>query len=384
MSDLERAAREFAKQPPAQLRRLLRSRGWEEADNDHPAFYVFHTVVRGEQFVTGVPREELADYPTRVRDVLLALCQVHGSAPQEILRQVRHPGSDIITFRLTGPAAADGTISVDDSLRMRAARRQLLLAAAHSVTEPLEFFPRLGRQPATDFMRSCREAPPRAGSYVSDVLVPVAPQLVADDVEAPFSRRTTLMVANALESVATSVGDGDDGALLGGARKGLSANFLEALADLQPEGDAARIEISFSWSTHRPPPPKTTSKHVFSQEAFAPVREAGRVLRETAPRRDFLLRGFVGRVEADQPDQPGEWQTVIVGQVDDRQRRVQVRLEEQEDISIALEAMEKVAEVSIRGTLVRHGRSYQLIHNGALRLMTEPDDIWTAEDDSDF
>ena len=162
--------------PPSVYRRYLVGAGWEELEADERRWR-YRRSVRDQEVCVEVPRkQDYADYSRRVAELIELieiLALVEERPASAIVFDLGQAETDVLAFRFGGPETRSGTISISDSARIRAAQKQLLLAAAHSVIEPRIHHPRLSRAEAVDFVDSCREAP---GSYVSPILVPtIAP-----------------------------------------------------------------------------------------------------------------------------------------------------------------------------------------------------------------
>lgn len=149
---------------PSAFRRFLRARGWSEMPSQGRSFLYRRETPRGTVEVEVPSSPEFVDYTRRLAEAVEILALVDEVSVDELLRAIAHPSIDLVRFRYTGDETRDGTLSLDDSLRIRSARRQLFLAIAHSVVEPLPHFPRLARGEPAEFLQRCREAPNRPGS----------------------------------------------------------------------------------------------------------------------------------------------------------------------------------------------------------------------------
>jgi len=358
--------------PPSNYRRYLVGSGWTLSAEkkrswvyacDHPQGHVTVEVPRTGDYV---------DYERRVVEVLEVISLVEQRSSASILFDLGHPAADKVAFGIISPETEQGTISINDSCRIRDAQRRLFLAAAHSVIEPLVHHPRLSRAEAVAFVDSCREAPAQKGSYIAPVLVPVTPavgQLPLDD---PFPRRVTRLLAGALTEVASAVASGEDQRLLEGSHKGLSSNLLDALSCLGPPGSGV-LDVSFSWAPGRRAP-LGRSRVRFDHRLFAPMAEAARVLKETSPAPGTTIEGYVASFDrmAQDASQPGE--IALLTSLEDRPGPIKVYVQLPPEIyqQQAWEAHRGATRVRITGTLVKQGRRYVLQRPGD--LVTLPDD----------
>jgi hypothetical protein len=353
----------------------LRSRGWQQVDIDPRLPFTRFRLPVGEQSAeVDVPvQSDLADYRRRIREVVEVLMAVERASWPELYVRLCSPSADEFRLRLVGGDLAGGRISIDDAIRLRVARKQLLLAAAHSAVDPRAHFPRLGFAEPLHFLSQCRELPAIAGSWISSVQIPVEPALAADS-PVPYSRKVTEMLARGLSLVASALGKDGENRLLHGADHGVSSNFLSALAQLRPITEIGSLEIDFTWSRTRPPPTATWQPVRFGAASFAVFESASRWLREHTPLDDFGLEGHVISLTRDDhgtgTSQSADAEIVVLTETEDHKPiRVHVHVSA-EDHGIALRAYREGGRIGIRGTLAREGRSWRLQRPGPIRALT--------------
>jgi hypothetical protein len=367
---------EAARLLPSALRHHLVATGWRDVATGEAARhwrYAFDTP-QGSVCVDVPKSMDFVDYPRRVVELIEVLSLVEQRPARSIVFELGQPEADILSFRLKGAETNDGTISLDDGIRIREERRRLLLATAHSVIEPLPHHPRLSRVEPMEFLAACRELPPKIGSYLSPVLVPVSPEVGDAALEDPFSRRVTKLLASALYATAEALNAGEDGRLLHGAELGLSSNFLAALAGLRPPGRGT-LEIGFSWAARRRAPSLTFRTVSFDHRFFEPLREVARVLRESSPSPGTVVEGYVASFdrEATDPTRPGE--VVVIASMEDRPGTPKVHMELSPDAyAQAILAHQTARRVRVTGTLTREGRRYVLRDPGGFGVISSAED----------
>lgn len=361
---------------PSAFRRFLRAQGWSEASPGHGRSFLYRRdTPRGAVEVEIPSSPALVDYTRRLAEAVEILALVDDVPPDDLLRAIAHPSIDLVRFRYTGDETSDGTLSLDDSIRIRSARRQLFLAVAHSVVEPLPHFPRLARSEPLEFLQKCREAPTRPGSFISEVMVPVSPAVGDADLDAPFARKTTELLSRALSSASAALERGDDSALLQSAREGLGANSLAALADLRPPGERGALEVTFRWASSRPRPTIATPTIRLGANLFEPLGEAARVLRETSDVPGYELEGFVARLQRAPANasEPGE--VVITAVIEGRPGASKIHMVLPPGLyGLAVEAHRNAARIRVTGTLRRQGRRLVLGEAGGLVLVDAVDE----------
>jgi hypothetical protein len=290
---------------PAVFRRYLRARGWKESTTPGEAMHRYALDVENRQVQVEIPTvSTFADYERRIGEAMEIIAAVESRTPLDVLANLRRPQSDVVRFRIDGQETSGGTIGLDDAIRLREGRKRMLLAMAHSVVEPLPHFARLTRTDPVEFVNSCREAPARAGSYVSEVFVPVAPSMGSLGLDDPFARKVTTKLARALGRTASALNAGNDEELLHGAADGLSSNFLAALASLLlleacsrsvSNGQEAARRPTFPSARRASPPtcsPRWRKQLAFSatKPRFLGMSSRGTLLRSAETRTTLLLR----------------------------------------------------------------------------------------------
>lgn len=358
---------------PSVLRRYLHARNWIEQSPPQARAHVYTHALNGDAVEVEIPAHtRFADYARRIAEAIEIIAAIERREPIEVLASLRRPESDVVRFTVDGQDTAMGTIALDDAIRLREARKKMLLAIAHTVIEPLPHFARLGRAMPLDFVASCREAPTRVGSYVSEVLVPVAPAIGELALDDPFPRRVTVQFARALARTERALASGRDDELLRGAEEGLSSNFLGALASLRPTGGV--LEIAVDWAGSRKAPAIDAAVTRFAPQVFGALEEAARVLRECVNVPGYELEGFITHLRRDEknPAAPGE--VVVVASLEDRPGTSKVVLElPSAAYERALEAHRKAARIRVVGTLVKQGRRLVLLHPEGLTELPDTD-----------
>ncbi len=113
------------------------------------------------------------------------------------------------------------------------------------------------------------------------------------------------------------------------------------------------MRFDFSWSPARPQlEPLPRSVHL-PADALPIIAEAGRILRETSPQEEFVLRGM--GVRLDRPEGATAGRIAVLGVVEGQPRRVFVDLGEA-DYHVALQAHQERQPISCTGEWVRDGR----------------------------
>ena len=157
-------------------------------------------------------------------------------------------------------------------------------------------------------------------------------------------------------------------ALLDAHRGGVSANFLNSLADLAPPGEDGHLDIGVCWARNRPSPSPAAPVHI-ERWAFDHFRAAAHALKEKNPERGFQLEGYIVRLSRSRDAERGA--IVVLAEVQPGQtRKVHIQLSP-EQYQRALDGHRDQHPVEVFGTLQQTGRRLTLLDPTGLRVLPE-------------
>jgi hypothetical protein len=376
--------------PDTQLRQLSSSQvrwyavqaGWKPVEGvkrpvivlDHPTDPVTQLQIP----TAGSERERLFLMAEAVRE----LAATEKRSPSEVLQDLLLPPADILRLAVESRDAEAGSLPLEEGLRLFAAGRDLLLAAACSAHQPQAYYLRQTFAPAQAFLRGCRVGQTERGSFVATILAPAIPdvgpslydgQLPFDLEQEPYERQVTLLLMQALQTVRGALDHGKPEEVLQGVSAGVSANLLDALAALSPADVHAVIQVGISWSRTRPRVPTTLPQRVaFAQPEMTIVQQAGRRLREGIQPRRERVEGPILTLQAEPAQLYEEFQgrvtirTLVAG----RAARVRFVLH-QADFARACEALRDHRPVAATGILQRDARAklFDLLHPQGFQIL---------------
>jgi len=367
-----RDERALASTRPQELVAYLRSRGWHEHGTYRQVAGIWRRAEQGEDFEILVPMDpELADFAARIADALETLEAVERRSQLDILRDVATSMADVVRIPATRADLRDGSMPVNDGVAFFTHARELMMAAACSAIEPRGVFAARRPAPATQYLDRARFGQTERSSYVVTVVSPVPPRLVAgvqgegtNEVEEPYERRVTTTLMRALGSAQRAAdraaATGNLAAFQEAVADGVSANLCDALVGLSAGCDAGSdLQVSIAWAPARPGPADVPRAVRVSVGAMPIFGEAARIFRATSPLPEFELHGFVSRLE--RAEAASEGSVTVVGLVEERPRKVELRLGEP-DYSIAARAHLERAAVVCLGELRKRGSAWVLDH----------------------
>lgn len=296
---------------PTDLRDYAKAQGWvllKEAAKDR--LYVM-TNPRFEHRQLVFPMDTTApDYTEAVTLIVSKLATMEARTPHAVLKSLLEVGDDSISFRVTSPRPNDDSLPLSFAGSMIAGAQQLLLASACTVLKPLAHHPRLDRTETRQFLETTRFRHTQPGSFVLNVSCPVqamnvqAP-LLLNELEAPFVRRTTIMLRRSLGKLVTAIETDSLDELVEATKKSesplISSNFCEALTHFEDESLKNSVDIGIAWaaSISRPANEPTVSVVRVQHDYFSRIEEVRRELRPVEKHTEDIFIGTVERLDGE-------------------------------------------------------------------------------------
>jgi hypothetical protein len=356
--------------PSRNLRIYLASRGWERREVQGQA--TVWTFGEGAEQYEVVPpsTDSVPDFANRLAEILRALAALEDRSELDILRELSQVRYDVQHYR-TNYDGPEGTAPLGDAAAAMKAAQSMLVAAATSLALPgRAVLP--SRSPAEAFALGKRAltGPTSEGSFLLSVWVPVPPRLTAEEdlvlfdaTGEPYERAVTRRLHESMVALEEAVKDAQNidagiAAFVDRVDRGVNANLCEGVAAALGESRAG-LETRFSWALDRPVRVENPVVH-FEPSDQVVLQEAAREMRELVPEEEVLVQGNVVRLHRDSEQGAGDMTVagILVGDVDDRLRKVTVGLAAQ-DYEIAIRAHREFEQVEVVGELYRRGtRTY--------------------------
>ncbi len=345
----------------------LRSHGWIDASAGDRTVAVYkRETERGTVEAKVLLDESFSDFALRMAEVADTISRLEQRPFVAVINDLLTPPGDNLRFRIDGENTEAGTLGLQQSLQLRKGLKNLLLAAAHSAIAPQPHFARLSQTRAMDLVSACRERQSERGSCVASILVPVLPPLGQLSIEEEFGRRTTRTLFAALQTAERAAGNPE--LLVGAAEQGVSANLLDALADMEPVGQRAAIEVSVNW-LRAAPAPEFERPVRLQQGSFRSFRAAAKALREASPLPNTELEGYIIAVSKDLDATVGK--ATLATQVEPLgETRVRIDFAGAHYDS-AVDAHKHGQRVRIVGTLKKLGRGLVLEQHSGIEVLAE-------------
>jgi hypothetical protein len=292
---------------PTKLISYVKARGWMKTQGSSAASYWIHKDTNGEEYEIFLPLEQNCDdYALRVGDLLNTISDMEKRPIDSVITDFTNSTADIIRIKAYSQHQAKEKIPLEDGVRLAEKARDLILAAANSTLDPKAYHQARRSSQVDNYLKAVEMGQTEKGSFIFTILVTVPPVLCAtesekeNELEEPFERKVNKNLFQALGACKSACSE----ALLSSDIKpfekaisyGVSANLCEALASLNESCGGDGLDLSMSWSLGRPAPILIPSHIRFNNDMIPWIKEAARVFKETVPREDFELDGFVIRL----------------------------------------------------------------------------------------
>lgn len=296
---------------PTDLRDYAKAKGWvliKEAAKDRLYVLTNPSVSRGQLMF---PMDTTApDYAEAVTLVVEKLAAIECRSPQSVLKSLLEVGDDSIAFKVEAQRSNEQSLPLAFASSVLEGAQQMLLASVCTVLKPQIHHPRLSRAEAQQFIESARFRHTQPGSFVLNVSCPVqsmdvqAP-LYENEPEAPFVRRTTMVLYRSLAKLVNAIETDSLDALVQSEKRTtnpvLSSNFCEALTRLEDRSLKNSVEIDIVWapSLAAPAGERPISVVRVQNDYFSRIDEVRRELRAAENQTDDIFIGTVEQLEGE-------------------------------------------------------------------------------------
>jgi len=346
---------------PAAISAYARAEGWmwQEAYGAQSDIYA----APGKPELV-IPRtKDIGDYASVVAQLLKIYARQANRDELTLYRDLTGAENDVIRVRALG-AEADGSISIDAGVELVSRSRDMLLAAACSVTAPRPDYRAGANKEAAEYMRRVRLGQTERGSFVVTLYAPTPPQLLNTQAsllpapDEPYERLVTQQLMTALRASKTMVEaanfTGSNDLLKRFVPQGVSANLCEAVAGLIDQ--SGELDISLTWALTRPTA-QPRGRVTFSKSEATVLREVARLNRETEPMLDQVIIGYVHKLRRAPDEESGA--VTLSAYVDNYMRSIFTQLDP-ENYDLAVKAHGERKPIIAKGTLVRIGQRWSL------------------------
>lgn len=353
------------------LRSYLESQGWADGGFWGKRASIHAIEHGGRSWEVLVPlRDTASDYAEAMAEAVAVLAAVEERSQLDVFRDLQGAGADVIPLvSLNGMGQA--LLSLRQSADLYKDANDLMAAAARAVEKPQAAY--RGGMSATvaNYLGQVKPMPSYYEGYSLTLHSPVAARLgeqleLASD-DAPFARRVTLRLADALQSANAAVSAAAAGNSLEPFQEavfsGVSANLCDAVARLAKDGHG--IGIGIKWAAVRPPG-KPPANYRFTSQSADILEEAAKHFRRSEPSYDEKVTATVVKLE--QEPQEFDGRALILSLREERPIRLQVKFEQAAYDTVIL-AFQERTPIALDGDIHPVGQGYELRSPRNLRLI---------------
>ena len=364
----------LAKLPVVNLRAYLNSRDWNNAGRwgERPAV-IYTKEHGGRSWEVLVPlRDTIADYAESMAESVAILAEVEERSQLEVFHDLSAAGADVIRLR-----SDNGMIREALSLRQSASllndAYDMLASAARAVEKPQAAYRGKMSSEVAEYLDNVRPLTGHPQGYAltlhSPVPAGIGQQDLGDDFHAPFPRRATNKLAQALVYSSSAISEAVAGDTLEPFKQavdyGVSANLCDSVAELAKKGRG--IAIDLVWADVRPS--NIPDSHFqFTPTSADILEEVAKSFRFHEPSYDEQMIAQVVRLEREPEEFDGK--AIIVSVRDGRPTRMNVEFQ-QSVYDIIINAFRDHASISLDGDVHPLGRGYELRNPRNLIMLQE-------------
>jgi hypothetical protein len=249
---------------PLQVVSYLQATGWQEEskDNDKSSTWVKRNYSEGELILNLPLKPDIRYFSHRMAEVLKIISDAENRSELDIVNDIRYSWSDVIRFYINNSDVIDGSLLLEDSIRILTSIREMLMWVACSTLHQKSYFPEKLAQ-AVDYTNRLRTGQTEQGcSYVFTIISPLV--LVQNQVENvglsissnSFERQVVQRFALALETLHIKA---EKKAYQENLRISLidnmspiSANFCQSVLQMNDFNKNNGLDVRISWSSLLP------------------------------------------------------------------------------------------------------------------------------------
>lgn len=350
------------------ISRYLRVRGWQRSTGKRSGISIFRNAGGSEILL---PSSEYSDYNERIFSALEFIASNEDCSVNQLVDQIAIPASDLIKLALVDDSTESGSVPFKEGLRLLNGARKALSASACSVVQPQNVHLRLQRTEVDAFMDQCRLGQTERGSFVVHLICPIEP-LAFEDLQfnlgakdrLTFGRKVTQGFVEATARLVDAIDNETVEQLIAtGTDSIISANFCEALVEMQPAGERSTLVVEPKWdefTLNTPNLPKNAIR--LKKRHFRAIEQVGSELRApTEQSKSQVYGGYVDELKGDLNSSGIVEGEVILTLLSEEEQPIRARvILNADDYAKAGEAHLNSKIVLVKGELHRRARLHEI------------------------
>jgi len=302
---------------PVNCEAYLKHKGWSEAGRLGKAAKIFgKTNDNGRLVEVLVPvKTSVIDYKNVLLNLLLDLQNFEDRSLDYIATDIVMSKFDI--FRIIAfKGDTSASLPLEDAKTLLDKSFSMMAFSAQSIKTQQPYFLSRYHKEVETFLSKLRMGHTERGSFIITLQTPIAPVLTVSDSlfvsespvsDEPFERQVTTRLCSLLSEADKIANEPDTEILPQAIARGMSANFIESLADVTQVCGESGVNLDMTWASVRPINPAWNIKNNFiiEKEKIETLREVGDILRKRMPEYSTEIAGFVIRLARDDPSEQG-------------------------------------------------------------------------------
>ena len=360
--------------PVVNLSAYLNSRGWNNAGRwgERPAV-IYTKEHGGRNWEVLVPlRDTVADYAESMAESVAILAEVEERSQLDVFHDLSATGADVIRLR-SANGRANEPLSLRQSAGLLNDAFDMLASAARAAEKPQAAYRGKMSSEVAEYLDNVRPLTGYPQGYAltlhSSVPAGIGQQDLGDDFHAPFPRRATYKLAQALEYTSAAISEAVAGDTLEPFKQavdyGVSANLCDSVAELAKKGRG--IAIDLVWAGVRPS--NAPALHFpFSANSSDILAEAAKSFRRNEPSFDEQIVAQV--VELERIPDEFDGRAVILSKRDERLIRIRVKFD-QSVYDMVIQAFQEQKSIRLDGDIHPGGNRYELRNQRNVSVLQE-------------
>jgi len=350
---------------PINCEAYLKNKGWSEAGRLGKSAKIFgKTDDSGRLIEVLVPtKTSIGDFKNVLLNLLIELQDFEGRSLDYIANDIVLSKFDV--FRITAfKGDTSASLPLEDAKTLLDKSFSMMAFSAQSIKTQQPYFQSRYHNDVTAFLSKLRMGHTERGSFIITLQTPIAPVLPVTDLlftdelhisEESFERQVTTRLCSLISEADTIANEPDSETLPQSITRGMSANFIESLADITEVCGESGVNMDMTWASVRPINPdwKIKNNFIIEKEKIDTLREAGKILRTRMPENSVEIAGFVIRLGRDDLSEPG---TIKLNDITTSPQRIITIKLNKEQYNKAIDAHQYGKLVFLKGDLQKSGR----------------------------
>lgn len=273
---------------PLAFSRYLRETGWSNFKSKRNYVRIFQHNDSAGFFQVIIPLEkDLSDYKEAMYRAIETVALVENKSIEQVFLYLLNPNTDILKIRLDKKEVEPGNILFDDAIKVYENAKKLLAATASDILHPKKYHEGRPDDAVLKFLSNCRFGQTEIGSYVIPVVCPFAElddkdgfkevSIFSDEITCSQSltRQITNRVMRNIDLIKKCIDEDQIDNLVSTDNENMiSANFYEALSNLELKTEGTNVEFTAEWAPAVKNTTCVNNKVLLTSDYYLPIEEA--------------------------------------------------------------------------------------------------------------